>query len=419
MGLPMSPAVISAIALVTAIVLSIVSRINVGLVAIAFVGLIGAYVEGVGTATVLEAFPSSLFLTLTGVTLLFAIAQANGTLEHLAMRAVGLARGNARVLPFIFFAIAFLVSTVGPGAIAAVALVVPVAMAVGARADVPHFLTALMVANGANAGNLSPISAVGVIANTSMASAGLVDHEGKVWFANFAAHAVVAIAAYLLLGGWRLRGEGGMGAAPGKAPLTRAERITAAIIVGWIVGVLLLEWNLGFSAFLAAALLIALRTVDESLAIKGTPWGAILMVTGVSLLVGTLEATGGMDLFTDLLSRLASPSTVNGVIAFVTGAISLFSSTSGVVLPAFLPTSTGIVEQLGGGDPVAVALSINVGASLVDVSPLSTLGALCVAAVADGDAAAILFRRLLLWGLAMALVGAIICQLFIPVLARL
>ena len=34
-----------------------------------------------------------------------------------------------------------------------------------------------------------------------------------------------------------------------------------------------------------------------------------------------------------------------------------------------------------GGDPLAVALSINVGSALVDVSPLSTLGALCVANV--------------------------------------
>ena len=74
------------------------------------------------------------------------------------------------------------------------------------------------------------------------------------------------------------------------------------------------------------------------------------------------------------------------MIAFVTGLISTYSSTSGVVLPTFLPTVPGLVRELGGGDPLAIALSINVGASLVDVSPLSTLGALCVAAVADAGA---------------------------------
>jgi hypothetical protein len=89
-----------------------------------------------------------------------------------------------------------------------------------------------------------------------------------------------------------------------------------------------------------------------------------------------------------------------------------------VVLPTFLPTAATLVEKVGGGDPLAVALSINVGSSLVDVSPLSTIGALCVAAVADVVVARKLFRALLLWGVAMTLVGALFCVLFAPMLAR-
>jgi hypothetical protein len=123
-------------------------------------------------------------------------------------------------------------------------------------------------------------------------------------------------------------------------------------------------------------------------------------------------------LFTSLLARLASPGTINGTIAFVTGLISTYSSTSGVVLPTFLPTVPGLVRELGGGDPLAIALSIDVGASLVDVSPLSTLGALCVAAVAVEEAQA-LFRRLMVWGLSMTLVGALLCQLLAGPFARL
>jgi hypothetical protein len=70
------------------------------------------------------------------------------------------------------------------------------------------------------------------------------------------------------------------------------------------------------------------------------------------------------------------------------------------------------VERIGDGDPLAVALSINVGSSLVDVSPLSTLGALCVAAVHRPSEANALFRALLIWGLSMTVVGALWCQLF-------
>ena len=121
----------------------------------------------------MAGFPVSLFLTLAGVTLLFAIAEANGTLGALAARVIRLARGNRQVMPVLVFVLACALSSIGPGAISTVALLAPLAMAMGDRMGVPPLLTALMVANGANAGNLSPFSSVGVIANGAMASAGL------------------------------------------------------------------------------------------------------------------------------------------------------------------------------------------------------------------------------------------------------
>jgi di/tricarboxylate transporter len=415
----MNPAVASLVALVIAIVASIVTRINVGLIAIAFAWLVGVYVAGLTADTVIRGFPSSLFVTLAGVTLLFAAVDANGTLQRLAHRAAGLARGDARLLPVVFFVLACVISTVGPGAISSVALLAPLAMAIGHRAAVPPFLTALMVANGANAGNLSPVSSVGVIANTTMATAGLGAHPGKVWVANFAAHTLVALGAYLLLGGHRLHGSAAPPAPDEEGRLERMHRLSVAVVLAWILGVVVFKLNLGLSAFAAVGVLIALRAVEDNAAIKRIPWGVIVMVCGVTLLIAVLEATGGMELFTAALARLATPGTVNGAIALVTGAISTYSSTAAVVLPAFLPTVPGVVEQLGGGDPLAVALSINVGSALVDVSPLSTLGALCLAALPAGSAAPALFKQLLLWGIAMTLVGAVLCQLFAGPLARM
>jgi hypothetical protein len=55
-----------------------------------------------------------------------------------------------------------------------------------------------------------------------------------------------------------------------------------------------------------------------------------------------------------------------------------------------------------------------VGAALVDVSPLSTIGGLCIAAVPKGENAKVLFRQLLLWGFAMSIVGALFAQFLVP-----
>ena len=425
----MSLAVLTLVALVAALVLSMTSRVNVGWLALAFAWLIGAY-GGIRADAVMAGFPVTLFLTLTGVALLFAVAETNGALEWLVVRLLPGTGGGARVLPAAFFVVAALVSSVGPGAISSVALLAPLTMALGARAGVSALTTALMVTNGANAGNLSPFSTVGIIANGAMARAGLGGHAARVWFANFAAHAIVSAAAYYwLVRSTRPEAAGvAADAGPrqaaavtlpaGRGPSTGAQRLTLAVIVLWILAVVGFQASLGLSAFAAASLLLVAGAGEDAAAVRRVPWGVVLMVSGVTTLVALLEKTGGMELFTALLARLASPGTLNGVIALVTGAISTYSSTSGVVLPTFLPTVPSLVARVGGGDPLAVALSINVGSSLVDVSPLSTLGALCVAAVVRPDEGRRLFRALLIWGVSMIVVGAVLCQLLAGWLAR-
>lgn len=412
----MSPATASVCALLLAIAVSCTSRINVGLLAVPLAWAVGVY-AGRPAEAILAGFPSALFVTLAGVTVLFTLAEINGTIGLLARRLLGLARGRHALVPALIFLIACAISTVGPGAIVSVALVAPVGMALSMRAGISPFLTALMIANGANAGNLSPLSAVGIIANTRMAAAGIGGHAWKVWAANFLAHCLVGAVAYALL----IRSS--QPAAPTSRNadddhLTPSQWLTLAVIVAWIVGVAVFALPIGLSAFAAAAVIIIAGVSDETGAIRRMPWPAIVMVCGVTMLVALVERTGGMDVFTSLLAKLARPSTINGVIALVTGLISTYSSTSAVVLPTFLPTVPGLVQQVGGGDPLAVALSINVGASIVDVSPLSTLGALCVAAVADPDLARDLFRKLMIWGFSMAVVGAVMCQLFANAFAR-
>jgi len=413
----MSPALFSLLALLAAIVISFASRLNVGIAAIPLAWAVGAF-AGQAPDAVLGGFPASLFVTLAGVTLLFALAEGNGTIGNLAMRLAALAAGRSRLLPVIIFLIACAISTAGPGAIPATALVAPLAFAMAAPAAIPPFLTALMVANGANAGNLSPLSAVGIIANTRMASVGLGGHEGKVWAANFIAHALVAAIAYAVLVRSVPRRPVLDVTAP-VAAIDRRQTFTILVIGAWIIAVVAFRAPLGLGAFAAAALLVAGRAADETGALRNMPWSAIVMVCGVTMLVTTAERAGGLQLFTTLLATMATPATLNGVIAFVTGAISTASSTSGVVLPTFLPTVPGLVQQVGGGDPLAVALSINVGASLVDVSPLSTIGAICVAAIAAAEVARDLFRKMLIWGVSMTVVGALLCQLFAGAFARL
>jgi di/tricarboxylate transporter len=425
----MSVAVISLLALVTALVASCVSTLNVGFLAIVLAWLVGVYAAGMSVDQVLAGFPASLFLTLVGIALLFAQAQTNGTLEHVARRAVGLCRGRAGLVPGMFFGLAAVLSSIGAGNIASNALLAPVGMAAGGRFGIPPFLTAMMIANGASAGSLSPVAPAGVVTNAIVAKFGLAD-AGWVLFANnFVVHTIVAFAGYLILGGGKLLfarsvpAPAVVGVAAGSVAASAADpvvgtettafeprhQLTMAVITALVVSVLVFGLNVGMGAFAGAAVLTIFGAADEGAAVRAMPWKVIMMVSGVSVLIALIEKTGGMALFTGMLASMATPATSTLVAAFFTGLISIYSSTSGVVLPALLPTVPGLIERMGGGDALALVSSICVGGHLVDVSSLSTAGALCLAAAPPGTDTRALFNQLLAWGLSMSVVGALVC----------
>src|SRR5918994_6649473 len=191
-------------ALIIAITLSMVTSVNVGVVSMAMAWIVGVYLGGMPVAKVVANFPIDLLINLVGVTLLFGMANNNGTLGRIAARAVRACRGNAGVIPIMLFFIALGLSSMGPGNIATTAIMAPMAMAVGLRAAVPPFLMALMVGNGAQAGALSPFAPTGLIVNRAMNDIGLGGHETETYLNNLMAHVVVTFTAYFLLGGWRL-----------------------------------------------------------------------------------------------------------------------------------------------------------------------------------------------------------------------
>ncbi len=412
----MSLAWLSLGALFVAIIVSCFTRLNPGVLAVAFAWIVGVYLGGMRVDDVVAGFPIQLFLTLAGVTLLFTQAQLNGTLDQIAHRSVRLCRGNTGLIPISFFLLGLGIASLGPGNVSTAAMLAPMAMAVANRARIPAFLMALMVGMGAQAGALSPFAPTGIIVNGLMDRIALGGYEWRTYWSNAAAHAALAFGGYALLGGLKLFGSEYAGSADGvtdsAAPIDARHWVTLGVILCVMVAVVVFGANIGMAAFAGAVVLAVVRVADHEQAIRRMPWTTIVMVSGMTILIALLEKTGGLDLFTALLARIATPGTVTGAVAFVTAVISVYSSTSGVVLPAFLPTIPGLVMRLGGGDPIAIATSMNVGAHLVDMSPLSTTGALCLAAVVDPAEVRPTYNRLLAWGLSMAVIGALLCWLF-------
>jgi Na+/H+ antiporter NhaD/arsenite permease-like protein len=249
-------------ALVLAMLVSCVSEMNVGVLALALAWLVGVYAGGLSLNEVLSGFPVQLFLTLAGVTLMFTQAQLNGTLDRVAHAAVRVCRGNAGLIPVMFFALACLIASVGPGNVATAAMMAPMAMAVGGRAGIPPFLMAIMVGNGAQAGALSPFAPTGIIVTGLMSKIDLGGHELRTYLANLSAHAIVAFGGYFLFGGWRLFASRDSKAAEdvaGKVEFTATHGLTLGVVGCVLIAVLFLSANIGMAAFTGAVVLSVLR----------------------------------------------------------------------------------------------------------------------------------------------------------------
>ena len=412
----------SLVALAIVVVASCTTKLNPGVLAITLAWIIGVYLsepgaEPLGLRTVVGGFPTDLFLTLAGVTFLFALAQANGTLERVAAVAVRSCRGNVGLVPVAFFSLAFLFASVGAGNIAATALIAPTAMATAHRAGISSFLMMIMVGHGANAGALSPVAPTGVIAAGLMRDrVGIEGFEWNFYLDNMMANVVIAFTGYLLLGGWKLftrhRSVTVVETAPALTDDFQARhRVTLVVLLALLVGVIVFDMNVGMAAFAGGAIVVLGGFSDEKEAIKRMPWGVMLMVCGVTVLTTLLQETGGSELFTNMVADISGPRSVTGIVAGITGVISVYSSTSGVVLPAFLPIAVGLADQVG-ADVMAVASSIIVGGHMVDTSPLSTIGALALASAHPDEDRKALFNKGIAWGLSMAVVGAVFCFLY-------
>jgi len=237
-------------------------------------------------------------------------------------------------------------------------------------------------------------------------------------------HFAASVIAYFVFGGHKLlknrsSGESSLLANMKVEPFSQEQWLTLIGLAVYIVGVIGFNMDIGLGAFLIGAILILLKAADEDKAVKAMPWGAILMVTGVTVMITLMTKVGGIDLFAALIAKFASASTISLVTGFVAGLISAYASTTGVILATFVPMAPILLEKVGASSNELVPLISTIVSCgfVVDMSPLSTSGAIYLANAHASENKSVLFKKLLIWGLSMAAVGAVIAWVSFTLLA--
>ena len=441
---------ISLLALAIVVVISCINEdLNVGFLSVAFAIVVGGIWLGMNAAKVMNAFPLGLFMILVGVTFLFALASTNGTMEKLAAYSLRACGGQTAWLPLIIYLLVTILTTIGPGNIAATALITPIAMAIAARVGLSAFLMTLLVVGASNGAAFSPFAPTGIISNGLIAkmapqlpsiqeSWSLNQLAWKIAFNSEYCQGIINIGGFMVMGGWSwIRTKRSLTIdidelAPRPEPFTLKQWYTLTSIILLIVFVIVpalpfmkgvfpkevlnMITNVGSVAFILAGILMLLNAGDSKAAVKVMPWSVIMLVCGVTVLIDVMDRAGGLNAMVKMIGATSGPVTINFWLGLWTGVISAYSSSSGVVMPMFLPLVPGLAKEVAGADVVAMISSINIGSHLVDTSPLSTLGALCIACAGEHENKQKLFRNLLIWGLSMSVVGALACLLFFGIL---
>lgn len=105
------------------------------------------------------------------------------------------------------------------------------------------------------------------------------------------------------------------------------------------------------------------------------------MVLGVGVLLTIVDKVGGIKLLSAAISSIMTSNTAIPLMGVSAGLLSLVSSALAVVYPTMMPMCTDIAAQVGGVEPLALMAAVGAGGSLAGISPMSTGGALILAAM--------------------------------------
>lgn len=387
---------VNIIAFFAALVISVVCgeklRINAGIFAIAFAFLIGVTLAGQSVSAIINLFPVRVFYNLLIATLFYGFANENGTMEILTKKLVYYFRNAQWSMPLVLFLIAFILSASGANLEASVMLLSPLGFSLAMEMSFNPFLVALGLWAGGCIGNWVPWGSM-----TNTFAAMFVDAMGA--DAAYAAFnrmlitvagilVVIVVALFIIYKGYKAKGHVEIN----DVEMTPVHKKTLAIVfISLIVIVIpafiqliapnpVTKWmsaNLGIQsvAAISSAIMALLKLADCGSVIKNrVPWNMLVMICGVTMLMGLITPLGITDAASVFLSGGGLPAwLVVPALCAIFALLSFF--VSGMVLMPLLVSFTPALMGIGISGATIITAA-QAGSIVSSLSPYSAAGAM-------------------------------------------
>lgn len=322
------------------------------------------------------------------------------------------------------FAITAVITAVGALSPAAVAIIAPIALSFAGKYKISPLLMGMMVIHGAQAGGFSPIAVYGVTVNGIIAKTDLAFSPTALFLSSLIFNVVIAVVLFAVLGGRALlssrvghfveqaaeaRMSVSVGAKAGTdvafkgfgsgmygprdpagdgvaATRERSQRIPQLVTIAGLVVLAVValgfKMDVGFVSITIAIVLALVSPAAQKGAINKISWSTVLLICGMLTFVGVLEEAGTIEFVSNGVAGMGMPLVAALLICFIGAIVSAFASST-AILAALIPLAVPFLST-GEIGAVGVICALAVAATIVDVSPFSTNGALVLANAPEG-----------------------------------
>lgn len=413
-------------ALAVSIGLGYKTKINIGFFTIAFAYLIGCFGMGLKPSEVIELWPVKIFFIILSVTLFYNFALANGALEKLASHLLYKCRKFPQFLPLAIFFAATIIAGLGAGFYTVLAFMAPITLLLCKKTNMNMIIGGMAANYGALAGANFMTSQSGIIFRSLMENTGISSQTAFSYSSGiFVLTLIIPIAVLGTYTLWNRKSNSIVIEDQKPEPFDKKQKQSIFLIILMMSIVLVFpilhlvfpdakaisflnsKIDIAFLAITFSLISLLMKLADEKKVVALVPWGTLIMICGVGMLIALGVKLGIITTLSEWLAHNVPVWVIPVLLCLISAIMSVFSSTLGVVAPTLFPIVPALALS-SGLNPLVLFICIVVGAQATAISPFSSGGSLIMAsAPADIDKTKF-FNQLLFKAIPVGLIAALI-----------
>ncbi|HFF5305925.1 TPA: SLC13 family permease, partial [Acinetobacter baumannii] len=387
---------------------------------------IGCFGMGLKPSEVIELWPVKIFFIILSVTLFYNFALANGALEKLASHLLYKCRKFPQFLPLAIFFAATIIAGLGAGFYTVLAFMAPITLLLCKKTNMNMIIGGMAANYGALAGANFMTSQSGIIFRSLMENTGITSQTAFSYSSGiFVLTLIIPIAVLGIYTLWNRKSNSIVIEDQKPEPFDKKQKQSIFLIILMMSIVLVFpilhlvfpdvktisflnsKIDIAFLAITFSLISLLMKLADEKKVIALVPWGTLIMICGVGMLIALGVKLGIITTLSEWLANNVPVWVIPVLLCLISAIMSVFSSTLGVVAPTLFPIVPALALT-SGLNPLVLFICIVVGAQSTAISPFSSGGSLIMAsAPADIDKTKF-FNQLLFKAIPVGVIAALI-----------